>query len=250
MFIGVYLRLFGKFCCILREKFLPYESMPANFCLVCKKICSKIRIYFLRTQALRITFEIMCTSEKSGVHFLWGDSGKYRAGTERTGVVGVVRLLQLSAAGEVFLEGTCPLSRCPQTAKFPVPMLLGTGRRWVRKATAFRGRSEQDRSALCPACCALILETFRWNVSNGICLNAKLMDTAQPVPTDMSGDGAFSRNPLDNSTAICYDKCIENRVEEEEYPDSCRRREAPAGERSSGTPENTPRSGFPERTGQ
>ena len=26
--------------------------MPANFCLVCKKICSKIRIYFLRTQAL------------------------------------------------------------------------------------------------------------------------------------------------------------------------------------------------------
>ena len=60
------------------------------------------------------------------------------------------RLLQLSAAGEVFLEGTCPLSRCPQTAKFPVPMLLGTRRRWVRKATAFRGRSEQDRSALCP----------------------------------------------------------------------------------------------------
>ena len=31
------------------------------------------------------------------------------------------RLLQLSAAGEVFLEGTCPLSRCPQTAKFPAP---------------------------------------------------------------------------------------------------------------------------------
>ena len=60
----------------------------------------------------------------------------------------IIRLLQLSAAGEVFLEGTYPLSRCPQTAKFPVPILLGTGRRWVRKATAFRGRSEQDRSAL------------------------------------------------------------------------------------------------------
>ena len=85
------------------------------------------------------------------------------------------------------------------------------------------------------------------NVSNGICLNAKLMDTAHRAPTDMSGDGAFSRNPLDNSTAICYDKCIENRVEEEEYPDSCRHREAPAGERSSGTPENTPRSGSPEQ---
>ena len=58
------------------------------------------------------------------------------------------RLLQLSAAGEVFLEGTCPLSRCPQTAKLPAPLLLGARRRWVRKATAFRGRSEQDRSAL------------------------------------------------------------------------------------------------------
>ena len=41
----------------------------------------------------------------------------------------------------------------------------------MRKATAFRGRSEQDRSALCPACCFLILETFRWNVSNGIFLS-------------------------------------------------------------------------------
>ena len=92
------------------------------------------------------------------------------------------RLLQLSAAGEVFLEGTCPLSRCPQTAKFPVPMLLGTGRRWVRKAIAFRGRSEQDRSALCPACSTATLETFRWNVSNGIFLATKTPDTAQSVP--------------------------------------------------------------------
>ena len=80
------------------------------------------------------------------------------------------RLLQLSAAGEVFLEGTCPLSRCPQTAKFPAPLLLGARRRWVRKATAFRGRSEQDRSALCAACSTMILKTFRWNVFNGISL--------------------------------------------------------------------------------
>ncbi len=79
------------------------------------------------------------------------------------------RLLQLSAAGEVFLEGTCPLSRCPQTAKFPAPC-SGARRRWVRKATAFRGRSEQDRSALFAVCCYVILETFRWNVSNGISL--------------------------------------------------------------------------------
>ena len=41
----------------------------------------------------------------------------------------------------------------------------------MRKATAFRGRSEQDRSALCPACSSLILETFRWNVFNGIYLD-------------------------------------------------------------------------------
>ena len=83
-------------------------------------------------------------------------------------------LLQLSAAGEVFLEGTCPLSRRPQTAKSLVPMLLGTRRRWVRKAIAFRGRSEQDRSALCPACSTATLETFRWNVSNGMCPDANL----------------------------------------------------------------------------
>ena len=50
----------------------------------------------------------------------------HRAGTERTGVVRFVRLLQLSAAGEVFLEGTCPLSRCPQTAKFPAPYFWRT----------------------------------------------------------------------------------------------------------------------------
>ena len=36
------------------------------------------------------------------------------------------RLLQLSAAGEVFLEGTCPLSRCPQTAKLPAPCFRRT----------------------------------------------------------------------------------------------------------------------------
>ena len=49
----------------------------------------------------------------------------------------------------------------------------GARRRWVRKAAAFRGRSEQDRSALCPACCATILETFRRNVFNGICVDTK-----------------------------------------------------------------------------
>ena len=129
--------------------------MPANFCLVCKKICSKIRIYFLRTQALRITFEIMCTSEKSGVHFLWGDSGKYRAGTERTGVVGVVRLIQLSTVGEVFLEGTCPLSRCPQTAKFPAPCFWRT-EKVGEKSDSF-SRAERTRP-LRPVCRLLLCD--------------------------------------------------------------------------------------------
>ena len=50
----------------------------------------------------------------------------HRAETKRTGAVEPVRLLQLSAAGEVFLEGTCPLSRCPQTAKFPAPYFWRT----------------------------------------------------------------------------------------------------------------------------
>ena len=49
-----------------------------------------------------------------------------------------IRLLQLSAAGEVFLEGTCPLSRCPQTAKLSAPVLLGA-RRKGQKAIAFCG---------------------------------------------------------------------------------------------------------------
>ena len=93
------------------------------------------------------------------------------------------RLLQLSAAGEVFLEGTCPLSRCPQTAKLPAPLLLGARRRWVRKATAFRGRSEQDRSALVSRllCCDfgnIPVECFQRVIPF-----SGLTDTAQPVPT-------------------------------------------------------------------
>ena len=110
---------------------------------------------------------------------------KHRAKTKRNGVVEFVRLLQLSAAGEVFLEGTCPLSRCPQTAKFPAPVLLGARRRWVRKATAFRGRSEQDRSALFPARYALILKTFRRNVFNGISCPCKTKGHGFPCPYEV-----------------------------------------------------------------
>ena len=64
------------------------------------------------------------------------------------------------------LRGHVPSKSLSADSEIPVPMLLGTRRRWVRKAIAFRGRSEQDRSALCSVCCIMILETFRWNVSN------------------------------------------------------------------------------------
>ena len=60
--------------------------MPANFCLVCKKICSKIRIYFLRTQALKgiqkfqgSTAQGFCTrcpwyiSRHACIYCAWGD---------------------------------------------------------------------------------------------------------------------------------------------------------------------------------
>ena len=68
------------------------------------------------------------------------------------------------------LRGHVPSKSPSADGEIPVPMLPGTRRRWVRKATAFRGRSEQDRSALCPACSTATLETFRWNVFNGMCL--------------------------------------------------------------------------------
>ena len=124
----------------------------------------------------------------------------HRAGKERIGVVGHIRLLQLSAAGEVFLEGTCPLSRCPQTAKFPAPC-SGARRRWVRKATAFRGRSEQDRSALCAVCCYVILKTFRWNVFNETYDTQTKRDTAHRIPHNilsifLKASHAASPNPI------------------------------------------------------
>ena len=67
----------------------------------------------------------------------------HRAGPERTGVVRFVRLLQLSAAGEVFLEGTCPLSRRPQTAKFPAPCFWRTGK--VGEKSDSFSRAERTR---------------------------------------------------------------------------------------------------------
>ena len=164
----------------------------------------------------------MCTSEKSGVHF-YLTVGKCELGGHGTPCPYKTHCEIQKGKHQKVSSPVGEVQTCRDTAcRVRFVCLKQNGK------TAFRGR----------------------NVFNEISLDTTLSDTAQPVSTDMSGDGAFSRNPLDNSTAICYDKCIENRVEEEEYPDSCRHREAPAGERSSGTPENTPRSGFPERTGQ
>ena len=68
---------------------------------------------------------------------------KYRAETDGNEVGCFIRLLQLSAAGEVFLEGTCPLSRCPQTAKFPAPCFRRTGK--VGEKSDSFSRAERTR---------------------------------------------------------------------------------------------------------
>ena len=65
-------------------------------------------------------------------------------------------------------------------------MLLGTRGRWVRKATAFRGRSEQDRSALVSRLLFLDfgnvpVERFQRDIPF-----PKPADTARRVPTDES----------------------------------------------------------------
>ena len=62
VFTSVSTCLFGKFCCILREKYLPGDSPPAYFCLVCNKIMLenphiflvKIDSYFSEGTAYRL----------------------------------------------------------------------------------------------------------------------------------------------------------------------------------------------------
>ena len=92
------------------------------------------------------------------------------------------RLLQLSAAGEVFLEGTCPLSRCPQTAKLPAPCFWRTGK--VGEKSDSFSRAERTRP-LRPVCRLLLcdfgnvpVERFQRDFPL-----PKSTDTAQPVPT-------------------------------------------------------------------
>ena len=129
--------------------------------------------------------------------FLWAEllcvlleSKKFRVETKKFGVVGLVRLLQLSAAGEVFLEGTCPLSRCPQTAKFPAPCFWRT-EQVGEKSDSF-SRAERTRP-LRPVS-RLLYHDFE-NVpaerfQQGFLL-LKPADTARRVPT---GANKFRRN--------------------------------------------------------
>ena len=73
------------------------------------------------------------------------------------------RLLQLSAAGEVFLEGTCPLSRCPQTAKFPAPCFWRT-EKVGEKSDSF---SRAERTRPLRPCVPLAVLRF-WKHSGGM----------------------------------------------------------------------------------
>ena len=96
------------------------------------------------------------------------------------------RLLQLSAAGEVFSEGEQPSESLSADSEIPVPILLGTRKRWVRKATAFRGRSEQDRSALVSRLLFLDFENVPAERFQRDIPFPKPADTARRVPTDES----------------------------------------------------------------
>ena len=107
---------------------------------------------------------------------------KYRAETDGNEVGCFIRLLQLSAAGEVFLEGTCPLSRCPQTATFPAPCFWRTGK--VGEKSDSFSRAERTRP-LRPVCRLLLrdfenvpVERFQRHFPF-----LKPADTARRVPT-------------------------------------------------------------------
>ena len=119
------------------------------------------------------------------------------------------RLLQLSAAGEVFLEGTCPLSRCPQTAKFPAPY-FGRTEKVGEKSDSF-SRAERTRPLrpvsrlLCHSFENIPVECFQRTLSL-----LKWADTARRVPTNrlkpspsLSGEAKSTAQPF--RQASCFD---------------------------------------------
>ena len=119
------------------------------------------------------------------------------------------RLLQLSAAGEVFLEGTCPLSRCPQTAKFPAPCFWRAGK--VGEKSGSFSRAERTRPLrpvsrlLCHSFENIPVECFQRTLSL-----LKWADTARRVPTNrlkpspsLSGEAKSTAQPF--RQASCFD---------------------------------------------
>ena len=74
-----------------------------------------------------------------------------------------VRLIQLSTVGEVFLEGTCPLSRRPQTAKLPAPCSWRT-EKVGEKSDSF---SRAERTRPLRPCVPLAVLRF-WKHSGGM----------------------------------------------------------------------------------
>ena len=111
------------------------------------------------------------------------------------------RLLQLSAAGEVFLEGTCPLSRCPQTAKFPAPCFWRTGK--VGEKSDSFSRAERTRP-LRPVCRLLFLDFENVPVEHfqrdmPCC---EPVDTARRVPTYISPHKTLCQSNRSDRTTV------------------------------------------------
>ena len=123
-------------------------------------------------------------------------------------IVAPKRLLQLSAAGEVFLEGTCPLSRCPQTAKFPAPCFWRAEKVGEKSDSFSRAeRTKPLRPAsrlLCHNFGNVPAERFQRNFSL-----LKSADTARRVPTNrlkpspsLSGEAKDTAQPF--RQASCF----------------------------------------------
>ena len=84
------------------------------------------------------------------------------------------------------LRGHVPSKSLSADSEIPAPLLLGARRRWVRKATAFRGRSEQDRSALVSRLLCSDFENIPVECFQRDFPFLKLADTARRVPTNIS----------------------------------------------------------------
>ena len=126
----------------------------------------------------------------------WGGSKKCVAGHIKAGTVTkrnktISELLPHKAdpterSWRGVLRGHVPSKSLSADSEIPAPLLLGARRRWVRKATAFRGRSEQDRSALVSRLLCSDFENIPVECFQRDFPFLKLADTARRVPTNIS----------------------------------------------------------------